>query len=1002
MHHVVFLFFFLSGFSSLVFEVLWERSLARVFGTTSLALSTLLTAFMAGLALGAWLGGKYADRVKRPLRAYALLEGGVGLYALLVPVFLGVLPDVYGSMFDRLFDHPVAFSLLRFVTVFAILVVPTTLMGASLPFVSQWVSRIERLFQGRVGWLYATNTLGACAGCLLAGFALLPTLGLSTTNLVFAGVNVTLCAVVVIADATFLRDVSAADPFDDDAAAVLGKTTKPDSLSRFARGAIVAGFGTAGIVSMTYQVLWTRAYVIVLGSSTYSFTLILTAFLLGLGGGSAVASSFVERIRRPLAWLAGIQFGLVILAATTFRVLDDLPGVLFGRMREEIGAPEEIYLFQFLLVGALVFLPIALQGATFPLVIRAFVTRRESAGLDVGRAYSVNTIGAIIGSFVAGFALLPLLGLRRAMTVALSANLLVAAAWAIVELRERLSKTRAALFGALAVVATLAVVLAPSVNRVALTRGMFRVYWARELFDPKKFARDDPELLYYSDGVTATTSVEKRGGLVTLKANGKPEASDGADMATQILVALLPMMMRSVDQPMGEEKVAMIGFGSGVTAGAALQWPLKSLEVVEIEPAMLEASHFFDHVNHRPLDDPRTTVIATDGRNFLEYSDEQYDVIISEPSNPWIAGVASLFTVEHFRRAKKKLAPGGVFGQWVQLYEINPTNVKRIFATFRAAFPHVQAYSSMPKGTDLILVGSDRPLPLPPTGFETAWAHEVTRDELQRAGVSSPWDPYGLMFMNQPEIEAFSEGARINTDDNGLLEFEAPRDLIRYDIGQKYFAERYFRTEDYGSPRPHLQDWPDGWSQTQRAELAIAAWKAGKRTLADRFLGDVDTAGILASAAARIDDQTLSGRLKRLSETERFLAVRHAEQLDLDEAMVRTWPHPGSSIHGMVTDAARGQKHLQALMWLESDGEPPRSGFDGEKGLAYAWVLARRKYYRHALNQLQGLRADADPAIVGSLPFRLLLGFVEFKRRHYEEAFDAYLAAGASLLGDRM
>jgi spermidine synthase len=1001
LHHVVFGFFFLSGFSSLVFEVLWERSLARIFGTTSLALSTLLTAFMAGLALGAWLGGKYADRVRRPLRAYGLLEGGIGLYALLVPILLGVLPDIYGSMFDRLFDHPVAFSLLRFVTVFAILVVPTTLMGASLPFVSQWVSRVERLFQGRVGWLYATNTLGACAGCLLAGFAFLPTLGLSSTNYLFAAVNVALCVVVVVADATFLRDVAPDENFDEEAAAALGKTIKPDQLGEAARVAIVAGFGIAGLVSMTYQVLWTRAYVIVLGSSTYSFTLILTAFLMGLGGGGAIASSFVERIRRPLAWLAGTQLGLVILAAATFRVLDDLPAVLFSRMREEIGAPEEIYLFQFLLVGALVFLPIALQGATFPLVVRALVTRRESAGLDVGRAYSVNTIGAIGGSFLAGFVLLPVLGLRVAMTVALGANLIVALTWAALEVRDRMSRRKALTFAALAIAATVAVVLGPSVNKVALTRGMFRVYWARELFDPEKFARDDPELVYYSDGVTATTSVEKRGELVTLKANGKPEASDGADMATQILVALLPMMMRTIDQPMGGEKVAMIGFGSGVTAGAALQWPLESLEVVEIEPAMLEASHFFDHVNHKPLEDDRTKVIATDGRNFLEYSNDQYDVIISEPSNPWIAGVASLFTVEHFRRAKEKLADGGVFGQWVQLYEINPTNVKRIFATFHEAFPHVQAYSSMPKGTDLILIGSDRPLPLPSEGFARAWANDITRAELRRAGVSSAWDPYGLMFMSQSEIEAFSEGARINTDDNGLLEFEAPRDLIRYDVGQKYFAERYFRTEDYGDPRAHLNGWPDAWQQSQRGELAIATWKAGKRTLADDLIGAaVDRTTALAAAASRLGTRDLVARIDGMTTTEKYLAVRHAEELDLDEAMVQAWPSPGSELHGLVTDPARHDKHLQAMMYLESDGEPPRSGFDGEKGLVYAWVLARRKYYRHALRQLEGLGADYDPAIVNSLPYRLLTGWVYFKRRKYEEAFEAYLAAGASLLGD--
>ncbi len=989
MHNVVFAFFFLSGFTSLVFEVLWERSLARVFGTTSLALSTLLTAFMAGLALGAWLAGKWAARTKRPLRIYALLEGGVGLYALLVPFLLDQLPAVYGSLFVRLFDEPVAFAALRFVAVFAILVVPTTLMGASLPFMSQWISRSSKRFHGRVGLLYATNTLGACGGSLLAGFVLLPTLGLAATNYAFAALNVLLCLIVLAAEATFLSDEHLAplEEPSDDLDEAFGRTLTAEPTSRRATQIVVVGFGVAGLVSMTYQVLWTRAYVIVLGSSTYSFTLILSAFLLGLGSGSAVASSFVDRVRRPVAWLAATQLLLVTFATAAFAVLDDLPEVLFARMREQIGSAEEIYLFQFVLVGALVFLPIALQGAAFPLVVRALATRREHAGADVARAYTVNTAGAIGGGFLAGFVLMPLLGLHGAMTLMLTVNLLVALSWVATELRESYAKPKAMLLGVLSVVAAATVAFGPTMDRVALTRGMFRVYWARELFDAKKFASDNPELVFYADGITATTTVEKRGALVTLKANGKPEASDGHDMATQILVALLPMMIRSSDHPVGNENVAMIGFGSGVTAGAALQWPLARLEVVEIEPAMLEASRFFDHVNHRPLSDPRTSIVETDGRNFLEYSREMYDVVISEPSNPWIAGVASLFTVEHFWRARRRLAPGGVFGQWVQLYEISPENVKTIFATFSAVFPHVAAFSSMPKGTDLILIGSEQPIELSPEGFAAAWQNDVVRAELQRAGISSPWDAYGLMFMNGDEIRTFIAGAPLNTDDNGLLEFAAPRDLIRYDVGQKYFQERYFRTDDYGDPVGHLADWPQGWGTEQRAELAIAAWKAGKPGLADRLVG-----------RPRAESLAAISPTDELTPTQTYWSVRHAEDLDLEEAVTRAWPWPNSELHGLVSDAAGGSKHLQAMMYLERDGAPPRHGFVGERGLAYAYVLARRKYFRHAMEQIEGLEQRADPTVTDSVVFHLIAGHIRERRRRYEDAFDDYAAAARLLI----
>ncbi len=975
MYRIVFAFFFFSGFTSLVFEVLWERALAKVFGNTSLALSTLLTAFMAGLALGAWLAGKRADAARRPLRVYGLLEGAIGVYALAVPFLFDALPTVYGALFERLFDQPALFAALRFLAAFVILVFPTTLMGASLPFVSQWMSQRSRYFQGKVGLLYAMNTLGACTGTLLAGFVLLPRFGLSSTNWTFGVLNLVLCAVVVAFDHFAPDEVPDTGQVDEEMSEALGRSVVADPLDANRRRLVLAAFCLSGMVTMSYQVLWTRAYLIVLGSSTYSFTLVLTGFLLGLGLGSAVCAPLVERLRRPAAWLAAAQLGLVVFAALTFRVLDDLPRVLMDRLREEIGSPNEIYFFQFFLVGALVFVPIALQGATFPLVVRTFVSRREHAGADVARAYSLNTVGAIAGSFLAGFVLMPLLGLRGGMVLALAVNLVVGLGFAAVHLLgDDVPRRHRIALGIATLVALLAVVFGPSVDRVALTRGLFRVYSARQLYTPEKLDRDTPELVFYSDGISATTTVEKRGALVTLKANGKPEASDGADMSTQILVALLPMMMRSIDHPMGDERVAMIGFGSGVTAGAALQWPLRSLEVVEIEPAMLEASKWFEHVNHRPLEDPRTEIVETDGRNFLEYAPEQFDVIISEPSNPWIAGVASLFTVEHFRRARRKLAPGGVFGQWVQLYEISPENVRVILATFRQAFPHVQAYSSMPKGTDLILLGSDRPLALPPDGFARAWENPTVRAELRRAGVTSAWDPYGLMFMNQPELTEFSDGAPLNTDDNGLLEFAAPHDLIRYDIGEDFFARRYFRTDDYGDPTPHLSAWPRDWTAEQRAELAIAAWKAGKSSLADRLVGEDRS-----SKVARDYD-----------------AVRSVEREDVDELVAATWPSPGTDLHAMVIDTARSEAYMQALMWLERDGEPPRGGFDGEKGLMYAWILAKQKYYRHATEQMEGLRSGEDD-IATSAAFLVLDGWIAAKRRRYEQSFDAYLRAADAI-----
>lgn len=998
MHRIVFAFFFLSGLSSLVFEVLWERMLMQVFGATTFAISTLLTAFMAGLALGSVIGGKVARRLERPLLVYGLLEGSIGLYALVVPWLLGLLPGLYGLIFEAFLDDFYLFSLLRFVAVFAILLVPTTMMGATLPIVSQWLSRHEELFQGSIGLLYGVNTFGACLGCFTAGFMALPALGLSQTNWIFALVNLGLCALVLTARRTLLVPERLASERAERAEQVealeaLGVAARLEPPPRWMVRLLLGIFAASGALSMSYQVLWTRAYVIVLGSSTYSFTLVLVSFLIGLSAGSALISAALNRIRRPLWVLALTQLGVCLGATISFFVLDHLPELLFHRLRGSVSTANEVYAFNFLLVGLVVFVPTLLQGMAFPLVVRAIVGEREEAGAQVGSLYAFNTVGSIVGSFAAGFGLLPWLGLSRSIAVVVAINLAAAAALLGGELALHRTGRRLALGAAALALALVTFLLAPQIDRVKLTRGLFRTYWARELFDAKKLSRDDPELLYYRDGITVTTSVEKRGGLVTLKGNGKAEASDGADMATQILVGLAPFIFHSEREgaQIGDERAVMIGYGSGVTAGGSLQWPLEHIEIVEIEEAMLEASKHFDHVNHRPLEDERAEIVISDGRNYLEYNDRTWDVIVSEPSNPWIAGVAALFTVEHFQRARRHLKPGGIFGQWVQLYELDPANVKVIFASFARAFEHVLVFSSMPKGTDLILIGSDEPIPMPADGFAQAMQIKSVRAELARAGVEDMYDFYGLMFMNQREFDAFIEGAPVNTDDNGLLEFEAPRDVVRYDRGEKFFQSRYHGDQIYGDPRPALQGWGDDrlWTPERVGQLARGVWQAGKFELAGQILAD-----------AGLDDPTKLGEpiAPPLDELEQIVLARHARGLELDKVMIHLWPDKSWEMYQTVVDTALNGKSTQAMIYLESDERPDRDGYSGLRGLFYAYLLLERGYSRHALRQVERLRREEDPAIVESPCFLILDGLTHTRRMRYDHAFEAYRDAGAALL----
>lgn len=1001
MYRVIFGFFFLSGFSSLVFEVLWERLLMQVFGSTTFAISTLLTAFMSGLALGSIIGGRIARRLKRPLLVYGILEGCIGLYGLLVPLLLGALPGLYRLIFNEYLESFYIFSLLRFVAVFLVLLLPTTLMGATLPIVSQWIAQRAHAFEGKIGLLYGMNTFGACAGCFFAGFVLLPAWGLEQTNLTFVGVNIALCVLVLSTWRALERAAPimseqelahhAEDEEDDDE---LLKSTRarvalkpaPIWLERVVLGA----FALSGLLSMSYQVLWTRGYVIVLGSSTYSFTVILVSFLVGLASGSAVISTFVSRISRPILWLAAGQLGVSLAATAAFFLLDRLPELLFDRMREAIASANEVYFYNFFLVALVVFVPTFLQGMSFALVVRALVRAREGSGQAVGKLYAFNTAGSITGSFLAGFVLMPTLGLSKAIALVIGVNIVMAATLGALELLAMRDRRGWRALAPAMIVVGLVYTLSPPIDRVRLTRGMFRAYWARELFSRDKLGKDSPKLLYYKDGVAVTTSVERRGKYVTLKGNGKAEASDGADMATQIVVGLLPFIFYSGrDVPVGQEEAIMVGYGSGVTAGASLQWPLKQLEVIEIEEAMIEASRFFDHVNHKPLEDKRMKLLITDGRNYLEYTDKKYDVIVSEPSNPWIAGVASLFTVEHFGRARRHLKPGGVFGQWVQLYEMSPENLRTIFATFSAVFEHVQVFSSMPKGTDLVLIGSDKPLPMPADAFARAWKIDSVRAELKRAGIEHPHDVYGLTFMNHDEFVAFGKGAPKNTDDNGWLEFKAPKDVIQYGAGERFFTSYYHDDAKYGDVRPYLEGWGDPkiWTPERVGKLARGVWRAGKFQMVD---------DILADAGFKDIDALPEPLAPPFDELESSHLVRHAQRLPFDELVARLWPF-NSKLKPTVQDAAVNGKQTQAMNYLESQQRPGRGGYEGEKGLFYAYLLTSRQYHKLALKQLDTLREQADPSVVNSVVFHVLDGHVQAKRLRYTQSWEAYKEAGKLL-----
>ncbi len=1006
---IVFLCFFLSGASGLLFEVLWTRELGLVFGSTTLAISTVLSVFMGGLAAGSYFGGRLCGSgyVKRPLRAYALMEAGVGIFALSIPIWLKFYPPLNALLWRTVGNHYALLSLLRFLATALLLLLPTTLMGATLPLLSQHLSAQRKQHLGskavEVGALFAVNTGGAVLGTFVSGFVLLPQLGVTYTNYVGAFVNLSLALAILVAEALRTRRQSlelaegpTKEPEGPSLAApesALPAGRSPDS-TQFAfptdlqRRLAVMCYAISGGTAMVYQVLWTRALAIVLGSSIYSFTLILLAFLIGLFGGAAVTTKLLARggklVARPVYGLALVHALTLFTALWSFLMLPRLPKIFLGILRGASFSVDELLATQFVL-AALAIVPATMaMGGVMPLTMHVYTWRKKTAALtesptdtagvgeQVGIAYAWNTIGAISGSFAAGFVVLPMLGLQRGLllcalvTAGLSALLLFADALGSFARARRRGIFAGAFVMLLAGLFALAL---PRWNLTHFSSGLFRISLARQViyFNDQRA----PELLYYKDGVSTTVSVERWGKQLALKNNGKVDASNGDDMSTQIMVGLMPLLLHptALSHP---PSVAVVGYGSGVTAGAVTQFPIAHADVIELEPAVVEAGdRYFAEVSHLPSHDPRVTVIAGDGRNFMTQSQSRYDVIISEPSNPWIAGVSSLFTVDYWRLAKSRLAAGGVFCQWAQLYELSQPNVKTLLASFASVFPYTYVFAAEHRSSDVILIASEHPLPLDFARLAKNFAVPTLAKELQRAGVSEPDDILADLLLLPDEIPAYTAGAAINTDDNARIEFRAPRDLLGYLRNDLTTPRVYGNEWPYGRFERYLSNFvPTGEQSAMQREAVYS--RLGKALLRH---GRRDAAGRLLFRALGVGGGVDGGSTAEGVRLARLLSLFDRRNVaEQEEPLVRNWDGDDSHF-----SAGLGNPQIAANT---TPAERQRIERD------YAAALAAIDTQQFT----QGLRALRDWPMrwVESMGpnVRLVLGYLLYKTELFDDARD--------------
>ncbi|MCB9838158.1 MAG: fused MFS/spermidine synthase [Phycisphaeraceae bacterium] len=766
--------FFCSGAAGLVYEVLWSRMLTLEMGSTAYALATILTVFMGGLALGSAIGGRFGARIANPLRAYAMLEIGIGLYCLLTPTLIDALHPPMRLVYQRFEGSLLMMSLAQSLLCALVLTPPVVAMGATFPILAQFVTRSSERIAWSVGALYGFNTLGAGVGAVLSGLTLIPALGVSMTNHVAVVTNIAVGALALLASRMIPRPAQAATSHEP-APVAAASAPIPGAPSPLV---LLIGFGISGFAAMTLQTAWTRLMSLSIGSATYAFSLIVGAFILGLALGSVVIGRLGNRPSRAPKLLILCQMGVAIAGAITIPLFGELPLRVSLLIAEHPESLARIQRGEFLAIAAIVLPPTFLMGGLLPLVCQclASATRRPTSSI-VGRAYVANTVGTILGSALAGFLLVPTIGMRGSIVVGVILYAIVGAWYLVASRGALLGRVRALVASTATIAITGLVLLLPAWDRAVITSGPYinAIALGRESGGSREklraFLNRNSDIIAYREGVATTVTVRRVQGRPWLLVSGKLEAP--AFEFTQAFLAHLPLLLHK-----DPRSALVIGLGSGCTLNSAtLHENLERIDCVEISPGVIDAARrYFDR--DRMFADPRVRIYAGDGRLRLAMTDSTYDVIISQPSNPWMTGASAMFTRECFDLMRDRLNPDGVACVWFQGFQVSPETLRTIIGTFGDVFPNNDLWISRVTG-DYLLTGSPSAYDIDPARIRRGLASPAIAGELAQDRVLSAADFLGRRLGGGATSAEFAADAQRNTDDRTVLEERIPREMFQ-------------------------------------------------------------------------------------------------------------------------------------------------------------------------------------------------------------------------------
>ena len=769
MRVILIVLFFLSGSSALIYQVAWLRMLTLLFGVTSFAVATVLSSFMAGLAIGSYYGGRFVDRWGRPLLLFCILQLGIGAFALLFPLLYEGLSSTYVFLYQTWPTNIYFSGLIRFALSFGLLLIPTTMMGATLPVVVKHFVRDRSRLGSRVGILYSANNWGAVLGGLSAGFLLIEAIGVRETSYLAAAISMSIGIV-----AFFMHGHSPdAEPGTAREDSTVSGQEADTTYPRYVIRVVLWVFIIEGFTSLAYEVVWTRILAgSLIVSTTYAYSLVVATFIAGLALGSLLIARFVDSRRDLLSWLAGIEVGIGISALLLLPLFSasDAFATLLGQPSSwsDWAGTTAVWLAILMLV------PTTLMGSAFPLVGKIYTANLRERGRRIGQIGCLDTAGSIFGAFAGGFILIPLLGMQTSVLSLALINITLGMAVVVAHPDLLLSRK-----------AVIAVLLA------LLAGGAYMLTPHTVVFQPWCIARGDItkgegwHVVDYYEGVGSTVTVSR-----TFADDAKLIQVDGSDVAgtgrpletTQITQAHLPMLIYEAQNGTQPERALTIGMGSGGTCWSLSRYDLEEIHCVELVSGILKmAKKNFREVNHDVFSDPRFSVYIQDARAFVRAADQQYDIIMDDSVHPGFQGNASLYSMDFFRQCRERLTEGGVMSVWMPIFLISTNDLKMIFRSFRDVFPHATLWrANNDLNKHMVLIGTQEKLSLDFEKFRDRMAVPAIRDDLARVDLDDVYTHLNCFLLDEDALAEYCGDGPVHSDDHPYLAFSAARNFRRY------------------------------------------------------------------------------------------------------------------------------------------------------------------------------------------------------------------------------